>query len=313
VTKSFGFLLLITFLNYFYYLFFFSDKEIKNTSVVIEQGMKINEISKILYKEKIIANEFAFKAWIKLNFLEKKIKFGEFQITGKNSIYNITQNLLSGKFVYRQFTLVEGMYKNELLKELKQIDPRSSLKITDIPENLLADTYSYVATDSAERILENIIIYSKKFSENIWVKRDKNIPLKNVNEMFILASIVEKETAIKSEKSKIAGVFFNRMKIGMRLQSDPTVEFSITKGEKKLGRKLLRKDLKFISEYNTYMNKGLPPSPICYAGKEALIAVSRPYNSNYLYFVSKQKDGQHYFSTNYKDHLERIRSIKNAK
>ena len=102
------------------------------------------------------------------------------------------------------------------------------------------------------------------------------------------------------------------MKIGMRLQSDPTVEFSITMG-KKLGRKLLRKDLRFVSEYNTYMNKGLPPSVICYPGKEALIAVSRPYNSNYLYFVSKQKDGEHYFSTNYKDHLERIRSIKSAK
>ena len=103
------------------------------------------------------------------------------------------------------------------------------------------------------------------------------------------------------------------MKIGMRLQSDPTVEFSITMGQKKLGRKLLRKDLRFVSEYNTYMNKGLPPSVICYPGKEALIAVSRPYNSNYLYFVSKQKDGEHYFSTNYKDHLERIRSIKSAK
>ena len=99
----------------------------------------------------------------------------------------------------------------------------------------------------------------------------------------------------------------------MRLQSDPTVEFSITKGVKKLGRKLLRKDLKFDSEYNTYMNKGLPPSIICYPGKESLIAVSRPYNSNYLFFVAKNQNGQHYFSVNYKEHLERIRSIKNAK
>ena len=86
--------------------------------------------------------------------------------------------------------------------------------------------------------------------------------------MYILASIVEKETAIKREKGKIAGVF-NRMKIGMRLQSDPTVEFSITMGQKKLGRKLLRKDLRFVSEYNTYMNKGLPPSVICYPGKRS--------------------------------------------
>jgi UPF0755 protein len=267
----------------------------------------------MLHEKKIIRNKSAFNFWIKLNFLEKKIKFGEFQLSGKNSIYNITKKLLSGTFVYRKFTLVEGMYKYELLKILKQIDPNSVVSIYDIPDNIIADTYSYLATDTAERILENIINYSQRFSEDIWEKRDKNIPIKNVDELYILASIVEKETAIKSEKGKIAGVFFNRMSIGMRLQSDPTVEFSITKGVKKLGRKLLRKDLKFDSEYNTYMNKGLPPSIICYPGKESLIAVSRPYNSNYLFFVAKNKNGQHYFSVNYKEHLERIRSIKNAK
>ena len=305
--------MLITFFNLFYYLFFSYDKEISNSTIVIQQGMKIHEISKMLHEKKIIRNKSAFNLWIKLNFLEKKIKFGEFQLSGKNSIYNITKKILSGTFVYRKFTLVEGMYKYELLKILKQIDPNSVVSIYDIPDNIIADTYSYLATDTAERILENIINYSQRFSEDIWEKRDKNIPIKNVDELYILASIVEKETAIKSEKGKIAGVFFNRMSIGMRLQSDPTVEFSITKGEKKLGRKLLRKDLKFDSEYNTYMNKGLPPSIICYPGKESLIAVSRPYNSNYLFFVAKNKNGQHYFSVNYKEHLERIRSIKNAK
>ena len=313
MTKSFSLLLLITFFNFFYSLFFSYDKEISNSTIVIQQGMKINEISNILYEKKIIKNKSAFKLWIKFNFLERKIKFGEFKLSGKNSIYNVTKKLLSGSFVYRKFTLVEGMYKHELLRILKEIDPGSVINMSDIPDNIIADTYSYVATDTAERILENIKNYSQRFTEDIWKKRNKNIPLKNVNELYILASIVEKETAIKSEKGKIAGVFFNRMKIGMRLQSDPTVEFSITKGERKLGRKLLRKDLKFDSDYNTYMNKGLPPSIICYPGKESLIAVSRPYNSNYLFFVAKNKNGQHYFSVNYKEHLDRIRSIKNAK
>ena len=194
--------------------------------------MKINEISEMLYKNKLINSEFAFDLWIKLNFFEKKIRFGEFQIIGKNSIYNIAKTLTSGKFVYRKFTLVEGMYKYQLLEFLNKIDPSTSLKVTDIPDNLIADTYSYVVTDSAERVLENLTNFSKKISERIWKERDKNIPLKNIEEMYILASIVEKETAIKSEKGKIAGVFFNRMKIGMRLQSDPTVEFSITRKKK---------------------------------------------------------------------------------
>ena len=164
--------------------------------------------------------------------MKKKIRFGEFQIIGKNSIYNIAKTLISGKFVYRKFTLVEGMYKYQLIEFLNKIDPSTSLKVTDIPDNLIADTYSYVVTDSAERVLENLANFSKKISERIWKERDKNIPLKSIEEMYILASIVEKETAIKSEKGKIAGVFFNRMKIGMRLQSDPTVEFSITRGKK---------------------------------------------------------------------------------
>ena len=118
MTKSFSFLLLITFFNLFYYLFFSYDKEISNSTIVIQQGMKIHEISKMLHEKKIIRNKSAFNFWIKLNFLEKKIKFGEFQLSGKNSIYNITKKLLSGTFVYRKFTLVECMYKYELLKIL---------------------------------------------------------------------------------------------------------------------------------------------------------------------------------------------------
>jgi UPF0755 protein len=99
----------------------------------------------------------------------------------------------------------------------------------------------------------------------------------------------------------------------MRLQSDPTVEFAITMGEKKLDRKLLRKDLKIDSEYNTYMISGLPPSIICFPGKDSLIAVSKPYKSDFLYFVSKRRNGEHFFSTTYKEHLQRIREVKNVK
>ena len=199
--------------------------------------MKISEISDMLHNKGIINNEFAFKIWVKLNFLEKKIKYGEFEIRVKIPFLTLPKIFHQENF-YRKFTLVEGMYKYELFKFLKKIDPYSELQINDIPENLIADTYNYVVTDSAERVLENILSHSKRLSEIIWSKRDKNIPLKNINEMHILASIVEKEATLKSEKNKIAGVFFNRIKIGMRLQSDPTVEFSITKGKEKLGRKL---------------------------------------------------------------------------
>ena len=311
--KELIFLSFLILFNIFYSLFFSYDKNIEKVSFIIEPGMKLNEISEQLHYEEIISNKFAFKLWNKINFLEKKIKYGEFYIEGRNSIYNVTNKLSSGQKVYRKITLIEGSSKYDLLKILKEIDPKSSLKLYDIPDMIIADTYNYTVTDDSRRILDYMIKTSKRFSENIWGERNKEIPLNKISEMHILASIVEKESALKSEKNKIAGVFFNRINLGMRLQSDPTVEFAITMGEKKLDRKLLRKDLKIDSEYNTYMISGLPPSIICFPGKDSLVAVSKPYKSNFLYFVSKRRNGEHFFSTTYKEHLKRIREVKNVK
>ena len=311
--KELIFLSFLILFNIFYSLFFSYDKNIEKVSFVIEPGMKLNEISEQLYYEEIISNKFAFKLWNKINFLERKIKYGEFYIEGRNSIYNVTNKLSSGQKVYRKITLIEGSSKYDLLKILKEIDPKSSLKLYDIPDMIVADTYNYTVTDDSRRILDYMIKTSKRFSENIWEERNKEIPINKISEMYILASIVEKESALKSEKNKIAGVFFNRINLGMRLQSDPTVEFAITMGEKKLDRKLLRKDLKIDSEYNTYMISGLPPSIICFPGKDSLVAVSKPYKSDFLYFVSKRRNGEHFFSTTYKEHLKRIREVKNVK
>lgn len=311
--KELIFLSFLILFNIFYSLFFSYDKNIEKVSFIIEPGMKLNEISEQLYYEEIISNKFAFKLWNKINFLERKIKYGEFYIEGRNSIYNVTNKLSSGQKVYRKITLIEGSSKYDLLKILKEIDPKSSLKLYDIPDMIVADTYNYTVTDDSRRILDYMIKTSKRFSENIWEERNKEIPINKISEMYILASIVEKESALKSEKNKIAGVFFNRINLGMRLQSDPTVEFAITMGEKKLDRKLLRKDLKIDSEYNTYMISGLPPSIICFPGKDSLVAVSKPYKSDFLYFVSKRRNGEHFFSTTYKEHLKRIREVKNAK
>ena len=311
--KELIFLSFLILFNIFYSLFFSYDKNIEKVSFIIDPGMKLNEISEQLYYEEIISNKFAFKLWNKINFLERKIKYGEFYIEGRNSIYNVTNKLSSGQKVYRKITLIEGSSKYDLLKILKEIDPKSSLKLYDIPDMIIADTYNYTVTDNSRRILDYMIKTSKRFSKNIWEERNKEIPLNKISEMHILASIVEKESALKSEKNKIAGVFFNRINLGMRLQSDPTVEFAITMGEKKLDRKLLRKDLKIDSEYNTYMILGLPPSIICFPGKDSLVAVSKPYKSDFLYFVSKRRNGEHFFSTTYKEHLKRIREVKNVK
>jgi len=275
--------------------------------------MNLEEISQQLSSKKIIKNPDIFKIWVKLSFQEKKLKFGEFLFKESNSIYEVTKKLIDGDVVFRKLTIVEGSSKYELLNNLKEIDPKSSLKHDDISDLIIADTYNYQITDSAEKILNDIRKISNDFSQKIWSERDQTTPLKSINEMFILASIVEKETSIRNEKPIISGVFFNRLNKNMRLQSDPTVIFAITEGKYRLKRKLTRKDLKFKSVYNTYVNKGLPPKIIGFPGKDSLFSVTSPKKSDLLYFVSKNKGGEHYFSTNYKQHLKNIKASKDEK
>ncbi len=313
MSKATIFFLSILFFNFFSLLIFEKHDNSQITNVIITPGMNLEKISKKLHSKKIINNQDIFKIWVKLNFLEKKLKFGEFVFEKSNSIHDVTEKLTNGDVAFRKLTIIEGSYKYELLNILKEIDPKSSLEYVDVTDLIVADTYSYQITDSAERILSNIIKISSDFYNQIWSERDPTIPLKSINEMFVLASIVEKETSIKDEKPVISGVFYNRLNKKMRLQSDPTVIYSITQGKHKLKRKLTRKDLRFKSEYNTYVNKGLPPSIIGFPGKDSLLSATLPKKSDLLYFVAKNKDGGHYFSTNYKQHLKNIKASKDEK
>ena len=310
MSKATAFFLFIILLNFFSILIFDKYKSYDKSTVIIKPGMNLEEISEELFSKKIIQNPNLFKIWVKLSFSEKKLRFGEFIFEKNNSIYDVTEKLINGDVFFRKLTIVEGSYKYELLNILKEIDPQSSLEYGDVSDLIIADTYSYQVTDSAEKILSDIKKLSKDFSHKIWSERDTSIPLKSISEMFILASIVEKETAIKNEKPLISGVFYNRLKKNMRLQSDPTVIYSITEGKYKLKRKLTRKDLKFKSPHNTYVKKGLPPSIIGFPGKDSLLSTSLPKKSNLLYFVAKNKGGEHYFSSNYKQHLKNIKASK---
>ena len=313
VYKSLIILFIFCLLNFSKLNFFNLKEDYTPVSVIVKPGMKLDEITNLLHENQIIKNKFFFKLWVKANRIETKLKFGEFLFKDEINIYDVTEKLLSGKTIFRKLTIIEGSSKFDLFQKLSEIGNNDNFTIEDIPEYLVANTYNYQITDSAKRILENITKISADISNKIWLERDKSTSLKTPKELFILASIVEKETSIKDEKPKIAGVFFNRLKKKMRLQSDPTVVFSITEGKKKLGRKLFRKDLKFESEFNTYRNLGLPPQPICFPGIDSLISVSKPLESELLYFVAKNKNGEHYFSTNYKDHLRNVKAVKNEK
>ena len=217
---------------------------------------------------------------------------------------------MEGNTIFRKITIIEGSTKYDVLNSLKEIYPSSDLSYHDIPNTIIADTYFYEITQNVNEILENVSSLSLEKAYNVWNTRKQDLPIKNISDMFILASIVEKETPIENEKSLVAGVFFNRLKNNMRLQSDPTVEFSITLGKKKLGRALSRNDLKFQSDYNTYRIHGLPPSPICFPGVSSLEAVATPENTKYFYFVADKINGGHLFSSNYNEHLKNVKKMR---
>ena len=142
-----------------------------------------------------------------------------------------------------------------------------------------------------------------------WQNRDKDLPLKSYNDALILASLIEKEASLNYEKSLVAEVFLNRLKLNMKLQSDPTVLYGIEQQSGLKKKELKKKDLKHESKFNTYLNHGLPIGPICNPGKDSIIAATNPSKGDLLYFVANG-DGGHNFSTNYKSHLKNVEKFK---
>ena len=224
---------IIIFFNTIFLLFYKKSEVFSSAEFVIKPGTKLNQISEILYEKNLIKNKLVFIFWVKINFSEKKLKFGEYIFSGKYSVDSILKKLKEGKSINKKITIIEGWSKSDFLFSLNKIDPNKKLSLKNIPNEIIADTYFYEFLDAPEDILNNLVLKSKKSALEIWKNRDKSIPLKNISEMFTLASIVEKETAIKKEKPLISGVFYNRLKKDMRLQSDPTVVFAITQGKKK--------------------------------------------------------------------------------
>ena len=176
----------------------------------------------------------------------------------------------------------------------------------------MPETYSFVRGDSKDSIILQAQKAMDKELENVWKKRDKTVPIKKKEDLLVLASIIEKETSVADERGLVASVFVNRLRKGMRLQTDPTVIYALTNGEKDLGRPLLKKDLDIDSPYNTYKYYGLPPKPICNPGVEALKAASNPDISQYLYFVANG-DGGHSFATSLTEHNRNVANWKKQK
>lgn len=284
----------------------------QDTNVVITKGTSVGGIAETLSYHGVINSFALFKIAARLTNQQSNLKAGEYSFQAHVSMKDVLDKLSKGETVLRQVTIPEGKTSFEVVRLLKSKEDLMQDGGTVPSEGaLLPDTYAYQKAESVQSLLEHMEKAMSKVLDDAWVDRMPNLPLATKKEALVLASIVEKETGVAAERATIAGVFVNRLRKGMPLQTDPTVIYAITKGAHKnngkgpLGRRLLRKDLQIDSPYNTYKIVGLPPAPICNPGKDAIIASLHPEAHDYIYFVADGTGG-HIFSKTLAEHNRNV-------
>jgi UPF0755 protein len=215
-------------------------------------------------------------------------------------------SIVSDKSTRRRIVIAEGATSWRIVQALKEITYLTG-DIKEIPQegSLAPDSYEFGEKDTRSTILKRMSIKQDGVLQKAWQSKPDNLPLKTPEEALILASIIEKETGIKSERQIIASVFINRLRRGMPLQTDPSVIYGITKGQKILGRGLRQSELRKDTPWNTYLRGGLPPTPIANPGEESIFAALNPENTDFLFFVADGTGG-HAFATNLRDHNKNV-------
>ncbi|MEN3950535.1 endolytic transglycosylase MltG [Iodidimonas sp. SYSU 1G8] len=274
-------------------------------TVVIPKGSGVRGTASLLERAGIIANDTIFMAGIKLHGAERDLKAGEYLIPAGATMREVMALLRSGKTVIRRFTVAEGLSVRQVVA-LLQAEPALAGEVADMPPegSLMPETYHFAYGDSRAALVQRMRTAMRDTLARLWEERANDLPVSTPQEALILASIVEKETSVPAERPRVASVFVNRLRIGMPLQSDPTIVYGIRGGEK-LGRPILQSDLASDTPYNTYKITGLPPTPIANPGIESLRAVLNPARTEDFYFVADGSGG-HAFARTYEEHLRNV-------
>ena len=299
------------------YTQFVAEGPLENqTETLIGKGKSLRKIAKQLYREGIISSPSIFEIGVRASGQADKIKAGEYSIPRHASSKMVMNILTSGNTYIRRLVVPEGLTSEQVVALMNTAKGLMG-DVIQIPKEgtLLPDTYHYSWGDTKEGMIERMRSAMERTVEELWAARDPNIALKTSKEAVVMASIIEKETSRNSERAHIASVFYNRMKQGIRLQSDPTVIYAVTDGHVDQKKRVTYKDLKFQSPYNTYVIYGLPRAPISNPGRASIEAVLHPMTTKDVYFVADGTGG-HVFSPTYKEHQKNVknwRQISNGK
>ena len=293
--------------------------------LTIERGTTGSKLAVLLEQEKILEHADLLPWLLKLQPQLNKVKAGTYSLTGVKTLQDLLDMINSGKEVQFSVKFIEGKTFKEWRKNLENAphlkqtlqgkSDKEIMALLDIPAVskavyewnnmegwLYPDTYNYTPNSTDLELLKRSTTRLQKALDKAWNERDENLPLADPYQMLILASIVEKETGIASERPQVASVFINRLKANMKLQTDPTVIYGM--GESYTGN-IRKKDLETITPYNTYMIEGLPPTPIAMVSESALQAVAHPAKTDFYYFVADGSGG-HKFTRNLNEHNKAV-------
>ncbi|MEQ8328522.1 endolytic transglycosylase MltG [Parvibaculum sp.] len=275
--------------------------------VMLEPGMGVRAIANRLEREGVISNARIFLVGVRLNRADSSLKAGEYDIPAHASMAAIMGILREGRSILHRITIPEGLTSEQAM-QLVEAHP---VLVGEMPETppegaLLPETYSFTRGETRKEIVAEMMTAAEQLIDEAWEGRAEGLPFDTREEAIILASIVEKETGVASERPRVAAVFVNRLKTPMRLQSDPTIIYGLVGGKGALGRPIRRSELDRLTPYNTYLVDGLPPTPICNPGRASIEAVLNPPETEELYFVADGTGG-HAFSRTLKEHQERVR------
>ncbi|MFS2317926.1 endolytic transglycosylase MltG [Maricaulis sp. D1M11] len=285
-----------------------SDGPVSDDSIItIERGTGLIQAAYQLEREGLVTDARVFRVAVELLEEPDTIKTGEYLIPANASMQAIHDLLVEGESIQYPITFAEGLTSAMIVRVLEASDVLTG-EIAEVPAEgtLLPETYLVTRGTSRQSLLDRMQADQTALLDALWDNRADDLPISSRAEAIILASIVEKETGVGSERAEVAGVFTNRLDRGMRLESDPTIIYGISQGEP-LGRGLRRSEIDNENNaWNTYQIPRLPPTPIANPGRESLEAVLNPAETEYLFFVADGTGG-HVFAETYAQHLRNVR------